>query len=362
MGAGDKDKAAATAKAVGKNLPVPLYHQIFLLLRDEIISGQRPHGSLVPTEQELSRTYGVSRITTRRALDELAQNRMVERKRRVGTRVIYRPASPPIEASIEQALESLVTWGRSTKVRLMEYADEVGEPSVLAMLGLEPDQHVIRVVRVRWLDNQPLGCIVSYMPAKLGLSFSRAELEAEPMLKLIERTNLKIGTATQTISATSADAPLASMLDVEIRSPILRIGRVLFSAAGEALLYTMAQYRSDRYQIRLDLHSFGEIKEIAPGLSPQIPPAAAQDAVLATGSAKARAKGGQAAGTPPQASPAPTVGPKRAAPKDAAKDAAAKDAMARAASKPATPRRAAERGPARAEQPPRRPRRPAQPG
>jgi GntR family transcriptional regulator len=253
-----KAAAAAAAKAVGKNLPVPLYHQIFLLLRDEIISGQRPLGSLVPTEQELSRIYGVSRITTRRALDELAQNRLVERKRRVGTRVIYEPASPPIEASIEQALESLLTLGRTTKVKLMEYADEVGEPSVLAMLHLGPNEHVVRVVRVRWLDNQPLGCVVSYMPSKLGLTFSRADLEAHPMLKLIERTKLKIGTATQTISATSADAALASMLDVEIRFPILRIGRVLCSDAGEPLLYTMAQYRSDRYQIRLDLHSFGD--------------------------------------------------------------------------------------------------------
>jgi GntR family transcriptional regulator len=257
----EKQRKAAAAKAVGKNLPVPLYHQIFLLLRDEIISGQRPHGSLVPTEQELSRIYGVSRITTRRALDELAQDRLVERKRRVGTRVIYQPASPPFEASLEQGLESLLTLGRTTKAKLMEYADEVGEPSVLAMLHLEPHEHVVRVVRVRWLDNQPLGCIVSYMPAKLGLKFSRADLETYPMLKLIERTKLKIVTAMQTISATSADAALASMLNVEIRSPILRVGRVLSSESGQPLLYTMAQYRPDRYQIRLDLHSFGDNRQ-----------------------------------------------------------------------------------------------------
>ena len=288
-----KAAAEATAKAVAKNLAVPLYHQIFLLLRDEIISGQRPLGSLVPTEQDLSQTYGVSRITTRRALDELAQNRLVERKRRVGTRVIYEPASPPIEASIEQALESLLTLGRTTKVKLIEYSDEVGEASVLNMLRLEPNEHVIRAVRVRWLENKPLGCVVSYMPAKLGLDFSRAELEAHPMIKLLERTKLKIGTATQTISATSADAALASMLDVEIRAPILRIGRVLFSAGGEPLLYTMAQYRADRYQIRLDLHSFGDNKDVAAGSmqmatsAPAAPKTAARRAKAAPKTVKA---------------------------------------------------------------------------
>lgn len=252
-----KDEARTVgATAVAKNLPVPLYHQIFLLLRDEIISGQRPFGTLVPTEQELSRTYGVSRITTRRALDELAQNHLVARKRRVGTRVIFQPPSPPIEASIEHAVESLLALGRSTKVKLVEMAEEKAEAPITDALRLKPDELVIRALRVRWLDDQPLGCVVSYVPSRLGKKFTRAELESTPMLSLIEKAGLKIGTAAQTISATSADAQLASLLDVEIRAPILRITRTVYNPAGEAILFTLAQYRSDRYQVTLDLHSF----------------------------------------------------------------------------------------------------------
>lgn len=253
----------ASANAVVKNLPVPLYHQIFLLLRDEIISGQRPFGTLVPTEQELSQIYGVSRITTRRALDELAQNRLVERKRRVGSRVVFQPPSPPIEASIEQALESLLTLGRATKVKLIELTEEEAEPPLTYSLGLLAHDKVIRAVRVRWLDDQPLGCVVSYVPSRLGKVFTRAELESVPMLALLERAGLKIGTASQTISATSADATLASMLGVEIWAPILRISRTVYDVAGGAILFTLAQYRADRYQIRLDLHSFGDGKESA---------------------------------------------------------------------------------------------------
>jgi GntR family transcriptional regulator len=246
------------SNGVAKSLPVPLYHQIYLLLRDEIVSGLRPHGTLVPTEQELSRIFGVSRITTRRALDELAQNRLVARKRRVGTRVIFQPPSPPIEASIEQSLESLLTFGRATKVKLVELAEEEATAPITNSLNLKARDRVIRAVRVRLLDNQPLGCVVSYVPARLGVTFTRAELESTPILGLLERAGQKIGTAAQTISATSADAALASMLDVEIRAPILRIGRTVFNPAGEPILFTLAQYRSDRYQIRLDLHSFGQ--------------------------------------------------------------------------------------------------------
>ena len=252
------DEGSSAPRAVEKSLPVPLYHQIFLLLRDEIISGQRPFGTLVPTEQELSRIYGVSRITTRRALDELAQNHLVARKRRVGTRVIFQPPSPPLEASIEHAVESLLTLGRTTKAKLVELGEEEAEAPITTALNLPDHEKVIRALRVRWLDDQPLGCIVSYVPSRLGKKFTRAELESTPMLSLLENAGLKIGTATQTISATSADAQLAGLLDVEIRAPILRIGRTVYNPAGDAILFTLAHYRSDRYQIKLDLHSFAQ--------------------------------------------------------------------------------------------------------
>src|SRR3546814_20793235 len=62
---------------------------------------------LLPTEQELSAQFGVSRITARRALDELAAQDFVERKRRVGTTVAFRSPAKPFQGDIDQAVESL---------------------------------------------------------------------------------------------------------------------------------------------------------------------------------------------------------------------------------------------------------------
>ena len=86
-----------------RDAAMPLYHQIFLQLRDEILSGERPHGSTLPTEQELSALYGVSRITARRVPNDLAQQHYVERKRRLGTRVTFQSPAKPIEANIDQS-------------------------------------------------------------------------------------------------------------------------------------------------------------------------------------------------------------------------------------------------------------------
>lgn len=234
---------------------VPLYHQIFLTLRDEIMSGRRPFGALVPTEQELSAMFAVSRITARRALDELAQHRLVERKRRVGTRVVFKTPTKPLEADIEQAIDSLVAFGRNTKVRVLEIAEEPASGEVAEGLQLEPGAPVLRAARMRLLDGEPLGHIVSYVPSKLGAIMTRKKLASTPILALLQNTGLSIGAARQTIAAVVADTTLAPLLSIEPRAPVLRITRVVADTNGEPILLTIAQYRADRYQIRLDLQS-----------------------------------------------------------------------------------------------------------
>ena len=241
--------------AVDRMQAVPLYHQIFLQLREEITSGERAFGSRMPTEQELADGYGVSRITARRALDELAQTGLVARKRRVGTHVIFKSPIQPIEGSIEQALESLIAFGRDTQVKILEIETVPARPPLTEALEIEPGAEVVRVARVRWLDNQPLSHVISFIPADLGVKLTRGSLRKTPMLSLMEKAGVRIGAATQTISASLADATLANVLAVDIGSPILRVSRTVMDVDKRPVQHVLAQFRPDRYQIRLDLHS-----------------------------------------------------------------------------------------------------------
>jgi GntR family transcriptional regulator len=239
--------------AIDRSAAVPLYHQIFLQLRDEILSGQRVYGSPVGTEKELSKTYSVSRITARRALAELAQNNFVARKRRVGTTVIYRPPAKPIEANIEQAVDSLLELGRTTKVRVLTLRKEPASPWVAEAMHLKPGDEVVHAVRVRSLNDEPLGYVISYVPTALSAHITRNGLIQQPILKLIKTAGYRIGKATQVVAAVLADPTLCRALEVEPRSAILRITRSVFDPSGKPILLTVAHYRSDRYQLRLDL-------------------------------------------------------------------------------------------------------------
>lgn len=239
--------------ALDRSAAIPLYHQIFLQLRDEILSGQRAFGSPVATEKDLSEIYGVSRITARRALDELAQHDFVARKRRVGTTVTFRPPAKPFEANIDQAVDSLLELGRTTKARVVAIGREPASPSVAEALHVEPGAPLLRAVRVRYLDGSPLGYVVSYVPASISRHVTRAGLEKMPILKLIQTAGYRIGKATQTIAAMLADPVLCGALGVEPRSAILRITRSVCDSTGKPILLTIAHYRSDRYQLRIDL-------------------------------------------------------------------------------------------------------------
>lgn len=251
------------ASAIDRMQAVPLYHQIFLQLREEITSGERVFGTRLPTEQELSIQFGVSRITARRALDELAENNLVERRRRVGTHVTFRSPAKPIQGNMEQALESLLNFGRATQVKLLEVDHVPARPPIDDALCVAPDAEVLRVVRVRWLDGQPLGHFVSFLPADVGAKMTKAKLKSTPMLTLIERAGVRIGAANQTISATLADASVSAALHVDIGSPILRVSRTVLDVSGRPVQHILAQFRPDRYQIRLDLTS--------PRVHPQVP-------------------------------------------------------------------------------------------
>lgn len=240
-----------------RDAATPLYHQIFLQLRDEILSGARPYGSTLPTEQELSNVFGVSRITARRVLNDLADQHYVERKRRLGTRVIFKSPAKPIEANIDQAVDSLLALGHGTAVNVIDVAIEPASKTVAALLRLEPGAEVLRAVRVRCLEGEPLGYVVSYVPAKLAQVVTQTSLVRAPILRLLDEAGYHAEHAEQTIGAILADRQLAEALDVEPRSALLKISRTVYDRNDEPFLVTFAHYRSDRFHIRLDLHHSG---------------------------------------------------------------------------------------------------------
>lgn len=245
---------------VDERLPTPLYHQVYLVLRDKILTGEYTFETSLLSEQVTSEMFGVSRITAKRALNELADDGFVKRERGRGTRVIYHAPTPPVQASVEGLLENLLAMGLETQVRLRSFDYVKPDNEVARALQCEKDCLVQRAVRVRCLEEEPFSHLTTYVPENIGRSYSRNDMAGRPLLSLLERSGVIVGRAEQTISATLADIEVSSALELELASPLLSIQRIVYDRDENPVEFIKALYRPDRYQYRMMLSRVGEEK------------------------------------------------------------------------------------------------------
>jgi GntR family transcriptional regulator len=253
----DTSIAPAASALFAERSPMPLYHRLYVILRDRIMSGAHPAGSVLPSEVELTEAFSVSRITAKRALDELAAEGLVERVRGRGTTVTRRAAAlvgaRPITASIDGLLESLNTIGRETSVEVIEFGYAPPPDFARTKLDLEPGALAQRAVRVRSLDGEPLSQSTTYVPEHIGRAYGAKDLETIALIGLLEQAGVVVGTAEQSITATLADSLTASRLKVGVGAPLLLMKRCVKDTAGKPAQYIEILYRPDRFEYRMSL-------------------------------------------------------------------------------------------------------------
>lgn len=240
------------------NNRVPLYHQIFLILRNRIYGGTLAPGDLVAGEQELGHEFGVSRITAKRALNELADAGLVIRERGRGTRVVKRPPPPAVTSSIEGWLENISLMGLATEARVLDFGYVPASEDIASALGLKQGMEVQRAVRVRLLDGQPMSYLVTYVPSDIGRNFDADDLNAMPLLHLLERAGVNVASARQSISATMADPGVASALSIAPGAPLIEVRRVVRDAADRPVEYLRVLYRPDLYRFEMSMRRVRE--------------------------------------------------------------------------------------------------------
>ena len=231
--------------------------RIYLVLRDRIAGGVLPPGARLPGEPDLAAEHGVARVTVRRALDQLAQEQLVERRPGVGTFVRAGAVLPPTIVDFSDVFLHLKEMGRRTEVRLLSFAYAVPPPPVAEALELAPGEAAQRAVRVRRMGGGPFSHLTTHVPAGIGQTYSEAELASQPLLTLLERSGLRIGRARQSIGAALAGPELAEALEVEIGAPLIALTRLVQDEEGRPVEHLRALYRPDRFSFEMQLQRTG---------------------------------------------------------------------------------------------------------
>lgn len=233
-----------------KNVKMPLYMQVAKDIRTYISDEKLEAGDALPPERDLCKITGTSRVTIRKALDKLAEDKVVQRKQGAGTFVL-----PPLE-HLGSDLTGFTGTARNQgqTPRALWIMKAYGTPTAeeAKILKISQTDPVVRLGRVRLTNSEPLAIEHAVVPAKL---LPKLEDISESLYQALRTKGNQPVTGTQKVQASLANPTEAGLLSIEENNEVLRIERRSFLEDGTPVEITRSTYRGDRYDFVMKLES-----------------------------------------------------------------------------------------------------------
>lgn len=231
---------------------IPLYVQIRERLRDEL--SQMEPGDPIPVEAELEKKFGTSRITVRRAVEDLVAENLLIRQQGRGT-FVQHPKFTHELSLITSWTDQLKRLGFSPKTAKRRITIEKPLAHVAEALCLKNDEEVIRVQRVRLASREPISYMINYLPARLVPGFLNRLPLKESLYEFLESEyGLVPAMAVDTVGTRPASEEEAEFLRIERKAPVLSVRRLSYLDGGTPLELAIVASRGDRYQYQVTVH------------------------------------------------------------------------------------------------------------
>lgn len=234
-----------------KNSLIPLYIQLENILFNKIESEKIKIGDLIPSENELSKEYSISRMTAKKAIDLLAVKGLVERVKGKGTYVIGS------EKKIELPLNRLRGFTQRVKEMGLEPQNIVpileirkADKKIAEFLEIAEGEEVWYMERVRQIDKTPAVFEQSYISVKLLPNLTKAEL-LNSKFEYVKNQGFEIGDSEREIVAEIPDDYVASNLQLKRNEPILLAKCITYLKDKRVLEYSKIFYNQKKYKFKL---------------------------------------------------------------------------------------------------------------
>jgi GntR family transcriptional regulator len=248
-----------STSALRKPLPAsrqlgnPLHQQVFLVLRDRILSRRYEVGEMLPSEDDLSRMFNVSRTTIRNALGALNVIGLIEKRQGIGTFVREPGAVMPMRSSMSDIVSHIDEIGRTTTAQVIEFGYERPPRRVQELFNADDDDLFQHAVRVRRLKQRPILFVTTYLPEEIGRQFSVADLEKNMLSALLKTAGIRLKSGEQWVTAVLAEPTVAARLSIEVGSPLLRMERMHFDQRNDPVEYVEILAVPRFFQLRMEL-------------------------------------------------------------------------------------------------------------
>jgi len=245
--AGGKSNALPYS-AVDAQDPVPLYHQVYLDLRQMIQRGLIAPGGMLPPEMEICQSYGVGRQTVRQAIARLVDDDLVERFAGRGTfvREYQKHAQFFLDRSFSQQMREM---GRLPNSRLLSIQKGVISADAAPALSHYQGRPCVTVERLRLGDNEPICHQISTVLSESCPGLEQQDFGRQSLYEILaSQYRLVVNRIDHVVRAVNADEYRAELLGIPESAPLLFVGTTAYLESGDVIEHSASYYRADRYE------------------------------------------------------------------------------------------------------------------
>lgn len=248
----DKMNDMSDSKKLNRYDSTPLYAQLHTIIRNNISSGTWAPDNMIPSENELSRLYGVSRMTVRNVITQFVNEGLMYRIQGKGTFV----SSPKIEISglhytgIRSQLEEM---GHSVTTSLLSCDIIRSDERIASKLMITPGEEVYCVKRIRTTNGVNISYHESYVPVRLCPDLEKKPLIDEQLCTIISNDYLlSRSRVEETLESFTADEEKADYLNIYPGFPLILLEDKIYSPDNVLFEYTRVYFRGDKVKIRIE--------------------------------------------------------------------------------------------------------------
>ncbi len=248
----------------------PRFQWLASELRERIALGDYSRTGALDSEAELARRYSVSRVTVRRALEDLREEGLITARRGSGWYVVSGASfGQSLALGTFQHAQSAVSEAGvplARKVTGYEYTAAPGDVSRL--LAITPGSETLRISTVRFAGKHPLDVAVEWVPLEFGAPVSRAQAQEPGVWETLRRNGHTIDLVRQSIAAGAASARTAPLLEVAAGTPVLLVRRLALLADARPLALSEHRYLGHRFRLDVEFRGWpGTAAADPPGIT-----------------------------------------------------------------------------------------------
>lgn len=227
-----------------KSSSIPVYYQLKEIIQNRIQSGEYVEGGSIPSERELAKDFGISRMTVRQALNQMVAEGLLVREKGRGTFVAKHKIQ---QKNISSFSETVRAKGMVPSTKVLYFKKEAAGDEVSNSLDISKDTQVYAVKRLRLANDIPVGLEQVFIPVDFCPDLESHQLEASLYQLISEKYGISIDYMDNIIEASVTTTDERKLLNISTSTPVLRITGVSFILGGRKFSYERDIYRADQY-------------------------------------------------------------------------------------------------------------------